>query len=79
MYKVLGELEAKNGSYTKARELFALGLSKDPHCAPVYHAAAMLEAKFGNLKVRCYMICLFVACFYNLAMDKYSYLVRSKL
>ena len=53
---MLGELEAKEGRYTRARELFALGLSKDPHCAAVYHAAALLEAKLGNLEVRhdCY-------------------------
>ena len=51
LYKVLGELEAKEGRYAKARELFAVGLSKDPHCAAVYHAAALLEAKLGNLEV----------------------------
>lgn len=51
LYKVLGELEAKGGKFTRARELFALGLSKDPHCAAVYHAAALLEAKLGNLEV----------------------------
>lgn len=51
LYKVLGELEAKEGRYTRARELFSLGLSKDPHCVAVYHAAALLEAKLGNLEV----------------------------
>ena len=48
---MLGELEAKEGRFARARELFALGLSKDPHCAAVYHAAALLEAKLGNLEV----------------------------
>ena len=32
-----------------ARELFATGLERDPYCAPVYHAAALLEARLGNL------------------------------
>ena len=48
---MLGELEVKEGRFARARELFALGLSKDPHCAAVYHAAALLEAKLGNLEV----------------------------
>ena len=52
LYKVLGELEAKEGKYARARELFSVGLKKDPHCAAVYHAAALLEAKLGNLEVK---------------------------
>jgi hypothetical protein len=49
---VFGELEAKEGNFNRARELFSVGLQKDPHCAAVYHAAALLEAKLGNLNVR---------------------------
>ena len=63
LYKVLGELEAKEGRFARARELFALGLSKDPHCAAVYHAAALLEAKLGNLEViRSNDICVYFIC-----------------
>jgi hypothetical protein len=40
------------GNFIRARELFSVGLQKDPHCAAVYHAAALLEAKLGNLNVR---------------------------
>ena len=47
---VLGELEAKHGHHAKARELFMTGLDRDPHCMAVYHAAALLEAKLGNLE-----------------------------
>ena len=56
LYKVLGELEARRGRYAIARELFRAGLDKDPHYAPVYHAAALLEAKLGNLEVRCALL-----------------------
>ena len=51
LYKVLGELEMKHGSHSQARELFTRGLEQDPYYAPVYHAAALLEAKSGNLEV----------------------------
>ena len=47
---MLGELEAKHGHHAKARELFMTGLDRDPHCLAVYHAAALLEAKLGNLE-----------------------------
>jgi len=49
LYKVLGEQYEKAGSFLEARKVFALGLERDPHCAPVYHAAALLEARLGNL------------------------------
>ena len=51
LYKVLGELNVRQGLYTKARELFDVALDQDAHYAPVYHAAALLEAKLGNLEV----------------------------
>ena len=58
---MLGELEAKEGKYARARELFSVGLKKDPHCAAVYHAAALLEAKLGNLEVKHQLsICIYV-------------------
>ena len=33
-----------------ARGVFADGLTNDPHCAPLYHSAALLEARLGNLE-----------------------------
>ena len=51
LYKVLGEMEIRQKQYLKARETFAKGLSLDSHCAPLYHAAALMEAKLGNLGV----------------------------
>lgn len=53
LYKVLGELHIRKGGpvgYDQARKLFAQALDQDPLYAPVYHAAAMLEAKLGNLE-----------------------------
>jgi hypothetical protein len=52
LYKVLGEIEMRQGAGPRARELFALGLKRDPYCASLYHAAALLEARLGNLEVR---------------------------
>ena len=49
LYKVLGEKYEREGDIVKARQVFAEGLDKDPLCAPVYHAAALLEASIGNL------------------------------
>ena len=51
LYKVLGEMEVRQQRYIKAREIFSKGIGMDPHCAPLYHAAALLEAKLGNLEV----------------------------
>ena len=51
LYKVLGEMEVRQQRYIKAREIFSKGIRMDPHCAPLYHAAALLEAKLGNLEV----------------------------
>jgi hypothetical protein len=65
LYKVLGEIEMRQGNSARARELFALGLKRDPHCASLYHAAALLEAKLGNLEVSTIMAATF-----------YSHLVR---
>jgi tetratricopeptide (TPR) repeat protein len=50
LYKVLGEQYERDGSYTEARDVFVRGLEHDPLCAPVYHAAALLEARLGNLE-----------------------------
>mmetsp|Transcript_14148 Transcript_14148/g.23536 ORF Transcript_14148/g.23536 Transcript_14148/m.23536 type:complete len:1046 (-) Transcript_14148:183-3320(-) len=50
LYKVLGELEEKHQAYAAARAFFSDGLKHDPYYAPVYHAAALLEAKLGNLE-----------------------------
>lgn len=46
---MLGELHIRQGEHNRARELFAQALDQDPLYAPVYHAAALLEAKLGNL------------------------------
>ena len=51
LYKVLGEIEMRQGLFSSARALFSQGLDQDPHYAPVYHAAALLEAKLGNIEV----------------------------
>ena len=51
LYKVLGEMEVRQQKYIIARETFSRGLTLDPHCAPLYHAAALLEAILGNLGV----------------------------
>jgi Tfp pilus assembly protein PilF len=45
-------MEARQGQYVKAREIFSRGLQNDPNCAPLYHAAALMEAKIGNLEVK---------------------------
>jgi len=51
LYKVLGEQYERQGAFLQAREVFHKGLSQDPYCAQVYHAAALLEARLGNLEV----------------------------
>ncbi len=51
LYKVLGEIEAKHGFYSEARSILQRGLELDPSYAPLYHAAALHEAKIGNLDV----------------------------
>jgi hypothetical protein len=51
-------MEARQNHFSVAREIFATGLSQDSHCAPLYHAAALLEAKLGNLGV--FFFCLSV-------------------
>ena len=48
---MLGEIEMRQGMFASARSLFSRGLEADPHYAPVYHAAALLEARLGNLEV----------------------------
>ena len=52
LYKVLGEMEVRQHEYANARRTFTKGLQLDSRCAPLYHAAALLEAKLGNLRVR---------------------------
>ena len=52
LYKVLGEMELRKGRYVKAKQIFNEGIILDPYCAPLYHAAALLEAKLGNLGVK---------------------------
>lgn len=51
LYKVMGELEVRQSSYIEARRIFRNGISNDPNYAPLYHSAALLEAKIGNLEV----------------------------
>ena len=50
LYKVLGEQYERLSDFNTAREVFRDGLQRDPHCAPLYHAAALLEARLGNLE-----------------------------
>jgi hypothetical protein len=50
LYKVLGELESRQGQYLEARRWFNSGLKNDSRYIPLYHEAAMLEAKLGNLE-----------------------------
>ena len=53
---------ARQNQYSKAREVFSKGLLNDYRCAPLYHAAALLEAKLGNLavnKILQYLVYLF--------------------
>jgi uncharacterized protein HemY len=45
----LGELEVRQNQYSKARAIFAKGISLDSHCTSLYNAAALLEGKLGNL------------------------------
>ena len=52
LYRVLGEQHERQGAFLLARDVFAKGLERDPYCAQVYHAAALLEARLGNLEVR---------------------------
>jgi hypothetical protein len=49
-YKVLGEQLERLGDFKQARHVFAVGLTNDASCAPLYHAAALLEARLGNLE-----------------------------
>jgi hypothetical protein len=60
LYKVLGEIEARENQFSVARDIFAKGLSQDSNCAPLYHAAALLEAKLGNLGVTCKITSLYL-------------------
>ena len=55
LYRVLGEQYERDGSFQEAREIFTKGLENDPTCATVYHAAALLEARLGNLEVRLFI------------------------
>ena len=49
LYKVYGEMEARQSNYAAAKIVFERGLEEDRHCAPLYHAAALLAAKTGDL------------------------------
>jgi len=51
LYKVLGELDARQGSVEMARAVLSKGLERDPSYAPLYHASAILESQYGNLEV----------------------------
>jgi tetratricopeptide (TPR) repeat protein len=51
LYKVLGEIESRQGNYQEARICFNLGISMDPHYAPLYHETALFEARLGNIEV----------------------------
>ena len=48
---MLGEQLERLGDFKQARHVFADGLTNtDAPCAPLYHAAALLEARLGNLE-----------------------------
>lgn len=51
LYKVLGEIEHREGEFLEARRWFNLGIERDPRYTPLYHEAALFEAKLGNLEV----------------------------
>ena len=50
--QALGELEVRAGTSDRAREVFTAGINADGNCAGLYHAAALLEAKLGNMQVQ---------------------------
>lgn len=51
LFRILGELESRQGNKGKARELFWKGIQMDPKYSSTYHVAALFEAKNGNLVV----------------------------
>ena len=48
---MLGEIESREGEFLEARRWFTLGIERDPRYTPLYHEAALFEAKLGNLEV----------------------------
>ena len=51
LYKALGELYVRQGSFAEARAIFRTGIDASPSFAELYHAYALFEAKLGNLEV----------------------------
>ena len=44
-------MEARLGSLQTAREILVKGIAMNPNYTPLYHSAALIEGKLGDLQV----------------------------